>query len=290
MRDLRGRTAFISGGASGIGFGMARALCAAGVTIAIADIRMGAAHEAVEQIRRDGGAAEAFALDVTELESWTEAARLAEERFGNVTIFCNNAGTSGADAVRAVDPLDQLKPEEWHLLVDINLTGMFYGIRTFVSRFKARGEPAHVVNTVSMAGLFPQYAGLPGAYVASKFGAAGLTEQLRLELLDYPHIGLSMLAPGIAATNIRKSALEIAPFGADVLPEGHVDEWAPVMAQAMDPLAIGRRVLRAIENDEFYIFTHPEYRAMCDHHRHRLDQAWGESAQPGYADELPPPV
>lgn len=290
MRELSGRVAFITGGASGIGLGIARAFASAGIKVAVADIRMEAAHAAAEQLCVEGGTAVAVAVDVACLDSWGNAADQAEARLGPVTILCNNAGTSGAQAVLQVDPLDRLPAEEWKFLLDVNLTGMFYGIRTFVSRFKQRGGFAHVVNTVSMAGLFPQYAGLPGAYVASKFGAAGLTEQLRLELMDFPEIGVSMLAPGITATNIRKSALEIAPFGKDVLPEGHVDEWAPVMAQAMDPENIGKRVLNGLRNNEFYIFTHPEYREMCDHYHARVAQGWGESAQSEYADQLPPPV
>lgn len=290
MQELKGRTAFITGGASGIGFGIAGALVDEGVKVVIADIRISAAEQAADAIKARGGEAHAVHLNVADLDSWRKAADAAEAAMGSASLLFNNAGTSGAHAVLEVKTLDALEPEEWQLLTDINFTGVFYGIRTFVSRFKARGGPAHVINTVSMAGILPQYAGLPGAYVATKFGAAGLTEQLRLELMDNPDIQVSMLCPGITATNVRKTALEVAPFGKDLLPPGHVDEWAPVMAQAMDPDNVGKHVVKAVKAGSFYIFTHPEYRKMAEHYHGRVAAGWGESAQPGYQDELPPPV
>lgn len=291
MFELDDKAAFITGGAGGIGFALAQVFAEAGMRVAIADLRADAAEVAAEAIRRRGAIAIAIRLDVTSLDDWTRAADRAESAIGPISLLCNNAGSAGAEAIVQVEPLDRLLPEEWSFLVGVNFTALYYGIRTFVPRFKARGGPAHVCNTVSMAGLMPQFAGLPGAYVATKFGAAGLTEQLRLELAaDAPQIGVSMLAPGTVRTQIRKVASEVAPHGRSVIPPGHVDGFAPTMERAMDPLAVARFARDAIRRGDFYIFTHPEYRKLADHYHARIAGAWRDSADASHADALPDPT
>jgi NAD(P)-dependent dehydrogenase (short-subunit alcohol dehydrogenase family) len=290
MKDFKGKGVFITGGASGIGFGLARSFAEKGAKVAIADIRVEAAEEAAAKIRASGAEAIAVQLDVGNPDSWKKAADTAEAAIGPISVLCNNAGTSGAQAVVKVEPLDAMMPAEWELLTRVNFSGPFYGIQTFVPRFKARGGEAHVVNTTSMAGIMPQYAGLPPAYVATKFGAVGLTEQLRLELMDeFPNIGVSMLAPGTVATDVRKSALQVATYGGDVTPDDFEDAYADFMEAAMSPYKVAQAVVKAVENNQFYVFTHPEYKGMSDFFAARIAAGWGESADSTYADPLPEP-
>jgi NAD(P)-dependent dehydrogenase (short-subunit alcohol dehydrogenase family) len=290
MTDTKGKAAFITGGASGIGFGVAKAFAKDGIKVAIADIRLEAAQAAAKQINDSGGQAIAVKLDVGDRADWKRAADEAEAKLGPISILINNAGIPGAQAVVEVKTLDEMMPEEWDLLMKVNFTGQFNGIQCFVPRFKKRGGEAHVVNTVSMAGIMPQFAGLPPAYVCSKFGASGLTEQLRLELMDaFPQIQVSMLAPGTVATDIRKNTVEITSYAKDIVPKDMVDPMVEIMAKTMPPAKVGEAVLKAVKANQFYILTHPEYKAMSDYYRDRIAKSWGEAAAPGYEDALPPP-
>lgn len=249
-----GETAFVTGAASGIGLGIARALVGAGAKVAIADIDAIRLADVSRELTEAGGTVHVVDLDVRDPAQWTAAADSAEAALGPVSILCSNAGISG------VAPMDATPPELWHAVQQINLDGPFFGISTFLPRFKASGKRSHIMSTSSMAGLIP----FPscGAYVASKFGLVGLSLALRDELVG-TEIGVSVLCPGTVATRLGITAEEIQ---ADVLGR-EADEQAMRMhtenlSRGADPDRVGEQVVEAMQNRQFLIITHKEYEPL----------------------------
>ena len=196
MKDIAGKVAFVTGGASGIGLAIARSLSAAGMKVAIADIE-GAALDRVKD-EHAASAAEVIHLhvDVTDRDAMERAARQVEAAFGKVHVVCNNAGVSVGGRV------DRMDYKDWDWVMGVNLDGVINGVRTFVDRIKAHGEGGHFVNTASMAGLMP----IPGGsvYTASKYAVVGLSEVMRRDLARYD-IGVTVLCPGGVTTNVARS-------------------------------------------------------------------------------------
>lgn len=255
METVAGTTAFITGGAAGIGFGMAQVLAKAGVNVVIADVNEPGAAAAAAKLQAAGGSAMAVPIDTRSLESWATALDLAEQRFGPVQILCNNAGVTGASDTA----IDEVPEPLWIWVRSVNLDGMVNGLRVFVPRAKKHGLPSHIVNTGSVA----SYLSLPhlGDYTATKRGIAGITEVLRLELEGFD-IGVSLLCPGTMNTQMwENSRRELAnqPGAA-----GHTlkrnAEFEVLMKQGLDPVILGRLVLRGILAKRQNIFTHPEFR------------------------------
>lgn len=262
MKELTGKTVLITGGGGGIGGGMARAFAERGARIVLADIALAFAEEEAAKLPA-GTEAMALPLDVRSRESWNGVRTAAEQSFGQVHVLCNNAGVSSG-----FEPLAQLSPEVFERVMGINVTGVYNGIATFTPAMSARGS-GHIVNTSSMNGLIPF--GSFAAYSASKFAVLGLSDALRDELAP-AGIGVSTLFPGLTRSRMSESGAE----GQD--PE----RLAAIQANMMDPLWLGRAVVRAVENDEPYIITHPEYRDSLLARHERILAAFGEPAQPGY--------
>lgn len=259
---IKGTTALITGGGGGIGGGMAEAFVEHGMNVVLADIDLSHAQEQASQL---GAAALAVPLDVVSLASWAEARRAAIERFGRVDVLCNNAGISSVPA-----PIDQFPPHEFERLMAINVAGVFNGIATFVPEMRAR-RSGHIVNTSSLNGLIP-YATL-AAYSASKFAVLGLSDALRDELK--PHgVGVSTLMPGLTRSRMSlnpKSGAHAAHKSSEELE-----------ARMMQPIWLGRAVVKAIESNQPYIITHPGHKAMLEQRFRAFLDACGEPAQPGY--------
>ncbi|MCY4012810.1 MAG: SDR family NAD(P)-dependent oxidoreductase [Gammaproteobacteria bacterium] len=265
MRDVTGKTAFITGGASGMGLAMARSFAAAGMKVVIADIEQAALDAVTREFEASNAQFLTVALDVTDREGFVSAADAAQERFGNVHVVCNNAGVALSGAI------DKMTYKDWDWLTSVNYDGVVNGIVTFVDRIKAHGEGGHFVNTASMAG----HVALPGmsVYTATKYAVVGISETMRADLLAHD-IGVSVLCPGIVNTNIfdasRNRPEEFAGDDAaeallsDVPPEQRAARLDELRASALDPAIVGDMVLHAIREDEFYIFTHPEIEAMTD--------------------------
>ncbi|WP_404710461.1 SDR family oxidoreductase [Sphingomonas sp. MMS24-J13] len=245
MRDVEGKVAFITGGASGIGFGMARTFLAAGMKVVMADISEANLADAARQLEGSNQAYHFMRLDVTDREAMAAAADEAEQLFGAVHLLCNNAGIGYAE------PMTTAGYGSWDKMFAINVGGVINGIVTFVPRIRAHGEGGHIVNTASIAGILP----LPdngGIYSGSKFAVRGISESLRLALA--PHgVGVSTLFPGLTRSRIMES-----------LPEGEDDElslgFAEAHRYAMDPLDLGRAVLDAVRDNKPFIIAHPEFR------------------------------
>ena len=273
MRDVAGKTAFITGGASGMGLAMARSFAKAGMKVVIADIEQAAREAAQAEFESSNAEFLVLPLDVTDRDAMKEAADATEERFGKVHVVCNNAG------VAVGGPIDQMAYNDWDWVNKVNLDGVVNGIQTFTERMKAHGEGGHFVNTASMAG----HISIPGlsVYTGTKFAVVGISETMRADLL--PHdIGVSVLCPGLVNTNIFDSGRnrpEDLP-GASLTPLVDPDagdlsaQLEQMRHTALDPAVVGDMVLHAIRENEFYIFTHPELEAMTDARKDEMASAF----------------
>ena len=252
MREVEGKTAFVTGGASGIGLGMAAAFVGAGMNVVIADLRRDHIDTALE---RFGGSdrVHAIELDVTDRDGFARAADETESVFGNVHVLCNNAGMG------LIGPIALARYDDWDWGLGVMIGGVVNGIQTFLPRMLAHGEGGHIVNTSSMAGVIP----IPNSaiYSTAKAAMIGLAEVLRGELADRG-IGVSAFCPGPVQTNIRETG-RVRPEQyrdsgyTDLERELEERENSPLW---MDPVECGRRVLAGIRNDDLYIFTHREFR------------------------------
>lgn len=261
MEDFGGKVAFITGGASGIGLGIAKALVGAGAKVAIADIRAEALDRAMASFGADRSRVDPIRLDVTSRSEWIRAADEAERALGPVQILCNNAGIALPRG-----PIHKATYSDWDFCLGINLGGVINGVMTFVPRILAHGRGGHVVNTSSMGALMAG-AG-EGVYTTAKYGVAGLTEELRSDLRPH-HVGVSLLCPGPTKTELFASSGAVRP--ADKGATGYANPPGappPMVDFAMRPDEVGEKVLRGIRRNDLFILTHPEFRgilkARCD--------------------------
>jgi NAD(P)-dependent dehydrogenase (short-subunit alcohol dehydrogenase family) len=251
MREVEGKTAFVTGGASGIGLGMAEAFVGAGMNVVIADLRPDHIETALDRL--GGDRVHAVELDVTDREAYARAADEAERVFGNVHVLCNNAGMG------LIGPIALARYDDWDWGLGVMLGGVVNGIQTLLPRMLAHGEGGHIVNTSSMSGVIP----IPGSaiYSTAKAALIGLSEVLMGELADQG-IGVSAFCPGPVQTNIRETGRGRPARYRD---SGYVElerelEHRENSPRWMDPTECGERVLAGIRNNDLYIFTHREFR------------------------------
>ena len=252
MKDFAGRTAFVTGGANGVGIGLVRALLAQGCNVAIADIRPASIEAALRAL--DNPRAMGVEADVSSRQELARAADLVEAKFGVVSLLFNNAG------VNLFQTIEQSSYDDWDWLMGVNLDGPINGVMTFVPRMIRAGQGGYVVNTASMAGCLA--AGACGIYNTTKFAVRGMSESLRASLA--PHgIGVSVLCPGLvksyiyASDEVRPAALKA---GAKPVDTEAVKRLAAVHEFGMEPEVIAARVLDAMREDRFHIFSHPEFK------------------------------
>ena len=254
MKDIEGKVAFITGGANGAGFGMAKVFVKNGMKVVIGDIRQDSLDRAMK-IFQNNPNVHAVSLDVTDREAFAAAADEAERVFGKVHILCNNAG------INLFAPIEECTYNDWDWVMGVNFGGVVNGIQTFVPRIRKHGEGGHIVNTASMAAFLPSP--LVGIYTASKYGVRGLSEALRLSLYEHK-IGVSVFCPGLINSGIYESEkVRPSQFASpeitaksqktmDILPEIH--------KAGMAPEEVGEKVLAGIRRNDLYIFSHPEFR------------------------------
>jgi NADP-dependent 3-hydroxy acid dehydrogenase YdfG len=244
MRELSGKTAFITGGSSGIGFGIAHACVQAGMKVAIGYRTKQHLDHAMRFLAGAGDRVHAINVDVTDRQAMERAARETVDVFGKVHVLFNNAG------VFSGGPLGKASYDDWDWMMNVNLTGVFNGIQAFLPHIQAHGEGGQIVATASTWGLIA----INGAamYSASKAAVIMLMEGLRGELAD-GNIGVSVYCPGGVHSNIADSARN--GRGERVTSGVKSDTGS----QLMDPLEAGQWVLRGICNNDLFIFSHPEY-------------------------------
>ncbi|MBV1906899.1 MAG: SDR family NAD(P)-dependent oxidoreductase [Pseudomonadales bacterium] len=250
MQDVKGKVAFITGGASGIGLGMARAFCQAGMHVMIGDIEQAPMEKAVTELKENGGSAACVPVDVSDREAVFAAAKATIDTFGKVHVLCNNAGVLVDGRSEKVDV------DNWNWVVNVNLWGVVNGLQAFLPLIRSHGEEGHVVSTASMAGMV-NFRG-SGPYNATKFSVVALSETL-MEEHKKDNLGVSVLCPGAVNTKIAES-------GRNRQGEyGGTDDsinapMAALLPDALDPNTVGRQVLEAILEDQPYIFTDPRSR------------------------------
>src|SRR5262245_36165494 len=254
MQQLADRVAVITGGASGIGLGIAGAAAAAGMQLALLDIETGALEAASRALEAEAAKPLLVRADVSDPASLASAAEEVQRRFGRIDVVCNNAG------VLAQGPLAESRARDWEWLVSVNLLGVAHGVRIFVPHLRAHGEGGHIVNTASIAGL----TALPGLgiYSATKHAVVALSEALREELAP-EGIGVSVLCPGGVRTRIHEAGRNRPAVlgGPDASPSTSDAQREVLIESGMDPRLVGELVLRAIRANELYVLTHPEFRA-----------------------------
>ncbi len=251
MKHLHGKTAFVTGGASGIGLGMTRCFLREGMRVVVADLSEEHLAQARDELAGFARYLRFIRLDVADRAAMAAAADEAEAAFGKVHVLCNNAGVSSPI------PMDEATHEDWDWILGVNLHGVINGIVTFLPRIKRHGEGGHIVNTSSIAGLVPAPA-WGGIYTTTKFAVHGLSGSLRLSVGKH-NIGVSVLCPGATRSNVRNSER--------LRPERYAKpvrapfEMPSLQQIGVDPLLIGERVVRAIRRNDFYVIAHAENKA-----------------------------
>jgi NAD(P)-dependent dehydrogenase (short-subunit alcohol dehydrogenase family) len=266
--DLEGKVAVVTGGASGIGKGIAEALKNEGVELVIADIEDGALQRTAEELGATG-----IQTDVSSAESVGALATEVVERFGTAHVLVNNAG------IGPMGRIADLTLDDWKWMVGVNLWGVIHGIHAFLPILKGNEEGGHIVNTSSMAGLV----GMPGlgSYTLTKYGVLGLTEVLAKELEeDGSKVGATVLCPGTIHTNIGTSSRNRPDDDAgglhdvDISQEGSEVDMSGV--RWMIPIEVGTIVVDCIRSGELYALTHPDWWDMVEPRFVAIASAFGK--------------
>ena len=262
VRELAGRTAFVTGGASGIGLALGRALAEAGMQIMLADIEPAPLATAVESLKGIGPDVRGVVCDVADPGSVDHAAKMSFEAFGKVHLICNNAGVVSSGGI------DNISLGEWRWVMDVNMMGVLHGIHAFLPHMRAHGEGGHILNTASMAGMLNRLGFSP--YSASKFAVVSMSEGLATELKPLG-IGVSVLCPGFVRTRIMESQRHRPQrYGAALTADSKgaknvtIVKLTELVNAGIDPANVARRAVSAIRNDELYVFTHLERRSELD--------------------------
>jgi len=275
VKDLAGRVAVVTGGASGMGRGMAERFAAESMRVVVADIEEPPLHDTVDAITAAGGEAAAVVCDVS---SWSSVEALRDactDAYGPADVLCNNAG------VAATGTVAELSLKSWEWCLGVNLWGVIHGCRAFLDSMIERGS-GHIVNTASVLGHLTS--GGIGPYNVSKHGVVAFSETLHAEMLaDGTGVGVTCLCPGLVSTNIldsernRPERLQDHPgvdgtWDSDLVAGDAGSEMRAAMrdlyAQALAPSAVADMVVRAILAGEFWLFTDRDFdSAIADRHR-----------------------
>ncbi len=252
MTEVPGRVAFITGGANGIGLGIARSFARAGAKLALADVDAAGLARAKAELKAIAPV-ETYLLDVRDRDAYAKTAEAVEDALGPVSLLFNNAGVAGGA------PAASLTYELWDWCMGINLNGVINGVQTFLPKIAARGQGGHIVNTASGAGLVATGSGV--LYTTSKYGVVGLSEALNQEL-GPAGIGVSVLCPGPVATDIVQRTAASTPSTGVTLTAEQQRVGAERLAQATAFLQqgvpindVGEMVLKAVREDSLYIHT-----------------------------------
>jgi NAD(P)-dependent dehydrogenase (short-subunit alcohol dehydrogenase family) len=251
--DVNGRVAVITGGASGIGRGIARAFAGAGMRVVLADLDEEMLAETVAELSAGGTEVVGRRCDVSDLASVEGLAAAALDRFGAVHVLCNNAG------VGIPTPTHDIRLEDWRWIIDVDLWGPIYGVKAFLPIMEQQGE-GHINTTASVAGLIG--GGFMGAYNVAKHGAVALMTTLERDLRGRKSpVHASVLCPGPINTDISRHSVTYRPSRvppkANSAAEGRAGaNVQAALDQGMDPDEVGRLVLDGVQADRFWLFTH----------------------------------
>jgi NAD(P)-dependent dehydrogenase (short-subunit alcohol dehydrogenase family) len=273
MKNLNGKVAFITGGGSGIGYAMAEAFGRRGMKVMIADIDEKNLSAAVERLKKNQIIAEGVRCDVSERMSVQSAALAVIAKFGKVHLVCNNAGVT----VGTKWPIGTIAERDWNWVIDVNLKGIIHGTEVFAPLLASHGEGGHIVNTASMAAL----GAIPGRepYHATKAAVLMASEGWRGQLAERG-IGVSVLMPAAVATQLFESASRRPErYGTRNYDAATEQRYADAISSGISPAAVAERVIEAIEANELYIITHPEFRSQTEKRFRAILDAFDASAK-----------
>ncbi len=260
MKDVQNKVAFITGAASGMGLGMARAFSAAGMKVMLGDIQKDPLDAAVAELKGLGRDVAGVVVDVTDRDSVFAAAQATVDAFGKVHVCVNNAGV-GADG-----SAEDTSEKNWRWTIDVNMWGVVWGLQAFMPLIKEHGEGGHVINTASMAGMF-SWKNL-SAYNASKYAVVAMSETAMAEHTD-DNIGVSVLCPGVVNTNLGTSARNRGDdYGGST--DKKSEQMVAMLKKGLNPDVVGEQVLEAIIDDQPYIFTDPGLRSWVENRFERI--------------------
>ena len=254
MKNFEGKTAVVTGAASGIGFGLAEKFAQQKMQVVLADVEEEALDKAVEQLRQYQHRVVGIKADVLIEESVGELFARAKEEYGNIHILCNNAGIGANSGDKAIWEIEK---SDWEWVMGVNLYGVLYGIQAFLPHMIEHGEEGHVVTTVSLAGLISG----AGTYGVSKHAALALTEGLNRDLIARDSkIGASVLCPGFVNTNIndseRNRPSHLKNKSEPMVNEQQIEVFNLLLKQGKEPSEIAEIVFQAIKDNVFYILPH----------------------------------
>ena len=256
MKEFEGKTAVITGAASGIGKAMAERFAQEKMQVVLADIEEEALEKTVENLRQYQYRVIGVKTDVLVEESINELFSKATTEYGNIHILCNNAGIGANSGNKAIWEIDR---QDWDWVMGVNYQGVLQGIQTFLPHMLEHGEEGHVVTTVSMAGLLPGV----GTYGVSKHAVMALTEALSRDLITREaKINASVLCPGFVDTNIDKSERNRPSHmgeAKELTNEAGAEIMSVMLRQGKKPEEIAEIVINAIKENIFYILSHPAW-------------------------------
>jgi len=263
MKHFSGRVALVTGGASGIGYGLVRNFLKQGMKVAVVDWNA----EHLKEVRQElagRGDVHFVQADVGDRDQVRSAAAETVRAFGKIHVLCNNAGVSGGG--NAEDP----DFEAWDRALRVNFGGVVNGVKIVAPLILSHGEGGHIVNTASMAGIVPLPLPGAGAYMTSKFAVRGFTESLRLSLAPRG-IGVSCLCPG----GTRSRIMDIR----DAASASQREMVETLLRSSMDPLELGAMVVEGIRANAPYILTHAEFRDEVAEMHRALEAAFPREQQ-----------
>jgi NAD(P)-dependent dehydrogenase (short-subunit alcohol dehydrogenase family) len=255
LKDLKGKTVYITGGNTGIGLGIGRAAANAGMNVVMGYIQEDKVEAAMALYKPDQKSRViAIRHDVTDRPGWVSTLKQINDKFGNLHLLVNNAG------IKTLRQASQVDPGGWDAAVAVNFTGIYNGCNAVIPHMLAHKEGAHIVTTSSMGGILPGVNA--GVYTATKFAAFGIMEALRVELAG-TNIGTSVFSPGGVST------------------DNILSESGQTLPNSMDPLEAGERVLNGVVNNDLFIFTHPEFAPGM---KQRFDAILASEPQDGFPE------
>ena len=277
MSQFSGKTVVVSGGAEGIGLGIARAMGKQGMNVVLGDIDSKQLDIARSSLESEGIDVLTVPMDVTNLAQWQNVADKAIARFGKIHMLVNNAGVGSNPGT-----IEQTDDKDWRWVLDVNLMGVIYGTQTMVPLMKEHGESSWLINVASMAGMM----GVPtaGAYTATKVAVVGMSESWYAELKPH-NIQVSVLCPAFVKTRINLSGRnkpeelksEREKSGSDASLSSAAKHMQKVIDNGLSPSVVGERVVEAISHKELYIFTHPNYREVVQKRFKAIDDAFARA-------------
>ena len=256
MKIFEGKTAVITGAASGIGKSLAEKFAKENMQVVLADIEEDALEKTVENLRHYQHRVIGIKTDVLVEDSIKELFAKAKEEYGNIHILCNNAGIGANSGNKAIWEIDK---NDWDWVMGVNYQAVLHGLQTFIPHMLEHGEEGHVVTTVSMAGLLPG----AGTYGVSKHAVMALTEALSRDLQARgAKINASVLCPGFVDTNIDKSERNRPNHmnkSEEVIPQVGAEIMSTMLRQGKKPNEVADIVHEAIKENIFYILSHPAW-------------------------------